>query len=310
MKRIGVIGRGFVGTAVEYGFSAQTGCNVELRSYDKDLSKSTHTLEDTVNNSDVIFVSVPTPSNEDGSMHLGILESALDSIDDVYHGNAIILIRSTVVPGTTRKLQEKYFNLPLVFNPEFLTERSAKFDFINQSRFILGGEPKYTTKITELYKWRFGSSVPCIETNFETAEMIKYMNNCFFATKISFLNEMKLISDKTGVEWETAVDGFVRDGRIGHSHLSVPGPDGKLGFGGSCFPKDIRAMISLGTSYGIEMDTLKGAWNTNCKVRPEQDWNKLEGRAVVKKTKTEEWFDQDPSSTDTCLQHIIDNEEQ
>ncbi len=309
MKRIGVIGRGFVGTAVEYGFSAQTGCDTELRSYDKDPSKSTHTLEDTVNNSDVIFVSVPTPSNEDGSMHLGILESALDAIDDVYRNNAIILIRSTVVPGTTRKLQEKYFNLPLVFNPEFLTERSAKFDFINQSRFILGGNLKHTNKVAELYKWRFGASVPCIETNFETAEMIKYMNNCFFATKVSFLNEMKMIADKTGVEWETAVDGFVRDGRIGHSHLAVPGPDGKLGFGGSCFPKDIQAMISLGTSYGIEMNTLKGAWNTNCDVRPEKDWEKMVGRAVVKKTKTEEWFDQDPLSTDAKLQHIIDDEE-
>ena len=281
MKRIGVIGRGFVGTAVEYGFSPQTGCDAELRSYDKDPAKSTHTLDDTVNNSDVIFVSVPTPSNPDGSMHLGILKSALDAIDDVYRNNAIVLIRSTVTPGTTRALQKTYSNLPLVFNPEFLTERSAKFDFINQSRFILGGESKFTNKIAELYKWRFGQSVPCIETNFETAEMIKYMNNCFFATKVSFMNEMKMLSDKCNVDWQTAVDGFVRDGRVGHSHLSVPGPDGKMGFGGSCFPKDIQAIISLGDVYGIEMNTLKGAWETNCKVRSEKDWEKLEGRAVI-----------------------------
>ena len=281
MKRIGVIGRGFVGTAVEYGFSAQTGCDAELRSYDIDSSRSTHTLEDTVNNSDVIFVSVPTPSNPDGSMHLDILESALDAIEDVYQNNAIILIRSTVVPGTTRKLQEKFPKLSLVFNPEFLTERSAKFDFINQSRFILGGKKDDTKVVADLYKWRFGESVPCIETNFETAEMIKYMNNCFFATKVSFLNEMKLIADRVGVEWNTAVDGFVRDGRIGHSHLAVPGPDGKLGFGGSCFPKDIQAMISLGSDLGIDMNTLKGAWDTNCSVRPEKDWEKQKGRAVI-----------------------------
>ena len=172
MKKKGIIGRGFVGTAVEYGFSAQTGCDAELRSYDIDPSRSTHSLEDTVNNSDVIFVSVPTPSNPDGSMHLGILESALIDIDNVYNGDAIILIRSTVTPGTTRRLQEKFPKLSLVFNPEFLTERSAKFDFINQSRFILGGSPEDTNKIANLYKWRFGESVPCIETNFETAEMI------------------------------------------------------------------------------------------------------------------------------------------
>lgn len=307
MKRIGIIGRGFVGTAVEYGFSAQTGCDIELRSYDKDPSKSTHTLDDTVNNSDIIFVSVPTPSNTDGSMHLGILESALDAIDDIYRNNAIILIRSTVVPGTTKKLQEKYFNLPLVFNPEFLTERSAKFDFINQSRFILGGDPKYTTKVAELYKWRFGQSVPCLETNFETAEMIKYMNNCFFATKVSFLNEMKLIADKSNVDWDMAIEGFVRDGRIGHTHLNVPGPDGKMGFGGSCFPKDVQAMIQFAEENGIDPSTLKGAWSTNLKVRPERDWEKLEGRSVVKKTKTAEWFDQDPASTDAKLQHITAN---
>jgi len=298
MKRIGVIGRGFVGTAVEYGFSPQTGCDAELRSYDKDPTKSTHTLEDTVNNSDVIFVSVPTPSNPDGSMHLGILESALDDIAKVYKGTAIVLIRSTVTPGTTRLLQLMYPNFPVVFNPEFLTERSAKFDFINQSRFILGGAKEHTKKIAELYKWRFGASVPCIETNFETAEMIKYMNNCFFATKVSFMNEMKLIADKCNVEWDTAVDGFVRDGRIGHSHLAVPGPDGKFGFGGSCFPKDIQAMISLGESFGIEMNTLVGAWNTNCNVRPERDWEKLEGRAIVKKDAKSEWFDKDPYSHD------------
>jgi UDPglucose 6-dehydrogenase len=185
------------------------------------------------------------------------------------------------VPGTTKKLQKKYKKLNLVFNPEFLTERSAKFDFINQSRFILGGRRKHTKVIAELYKWRFGDSVPCIETGFETAEMIKYMNNCYFATKVSFLNEMKLIADKCNVDWDTAVDGFVRDGRIGHSHLAVPGPDGRSGFGGSCFPKDIQAMIHFANELGIHPATLIGVWTTNLTVRPEKDWQKLKGRAVV-----------------------------
>jgi len=281
MKKIGMIGKGFVGSAVEFGFSAQTGCDVELRSYDIDPLKCTHTLDEVVNGTDVVFISVPTPSNPDGSMHLDILESVLSDIDNVNTGDAIILIRSTITPGTTRRLQEKFNKSRLVFNPEFLTERSAKFDFINQSRFILGGEPTDTKEVAELYKWRFGQSVPCIETNFETAEMIKYMNNCFFATKVSFLNEMKLVADQTSVDWETAVDGFVRDGRVGHSHLAVPGPDGQPGFGGSCFPKDIQAMISLGTSLGIDMNTLKGAWKTNCNVRPGKDWEQQKGRAVI-----------------------------
>ena len=106
------------------------------------------------------------------------------------------------------------------------------------------------------------------------------MNNLFFATKVSFLNEMKLLGDKVGVNWNEAVDGFVLDGRVGHSHLSVPGPDGKFGFGGSCFPKDIQALIKFGDLNGVDMNVLKGAWKTNLHVRPERDWEKLKGRAV------------------------------
>jgi len=284
MKRIGIVGRGFVGSAVEFGFSAQTGCDAIVKIYDKDPSKSINTLGDTVNESEFIFLSVPTPSNEDGSINIDILDKALEDISRLNkQKDNIILIRSTVTPGTTRSLQNKYSNLNIVFNPEFLTERSAKFDFINQSRFILGGKNKHTTRVGDLMKWRFGTSTPVIHTDYETAELIKYMNNCFFATKVSFLNEMKIIADKCNADWSTAIEGFVRDGRIGHSHLSVPGPDGKYGFGGSCFPKDIQALISFSEDLDLNLPTLQGAWNTNLMVRPEKDWEKLEGRAIVKK---------------------------
>ena len=280
--KVGIIGRGFVGSAVQFGFSPNVGCDAELRVYDKDISKSTHTLEETVNESDFIFLSVPTPSNVDGSMNIDILDKVLNDIQLINKrpGN-IILIRSTVTPGTTTKLAKKFTKLNIVFNPEFLTERSAKFDFINQSRFILGGRKRNTAKVAKLFKWRFGDSMPVVETNFNTAEMIKYMNNCFFATKVSFMNEMKLIADASNVNWDMAVEGFVRDGRIGHSHLNVPGPDGRWGFGGSCFPKDIQAMISYGNELGVETNTLKGAWNTNLALRPERDWEQLKGRSVV-----------------------------
>ena len=280
-KNIGIIGNGFVGSAVEFGFSAQTNCDAVVRVYDKNPVKSVHTLNETVNKSDFIFVSVPTPSNDDGSMNVNILESALMDIQRVNKKKNIILIRSTILPGTTTKLQKKFKKLNLVFNPEFLTERSAKFDFINQSRFILGGRKRITARVAELSRWRFGDSISIIETNFETAELIKYMNNCYFATKVSFMNEMKLIADKSNVDWDLAVDGFVRDGRIGHSHLAVPGPDGRMGFGGSCFPKDIQAMIHFGKNLDVDMNTLLGVWATNLQVRPEKDWEDLKGRAVT-----------------------------
>ena len=279
-KKIGIIGNGFVGSAVRYGFSPNVGVDADVKVYDKNPNKSTHTLEEVVTESDVIFLSVPTPSNQDGSMNLDIVDSALTDISK-YNFDGIILLRSTVVPGSTKKLKDKYSNLRIVFNPEFLTERSANFDFINQSRFILGGSSDDVIEVSELFRERFGSSLSIVQTNYETAELIKYMTNTFFATKISFLNDMKILADKCGVIWEDAVEGFVRDGRIGHSHLNVPGHDGKYGFGGSCFPKDIQALINFGESLGVNMRVLKSAWETNLKVRPERDWEELKGRAIV-----------------------------
>ena len=284
-QKIGVIGNGFVGGAVKFGFSPQTGCDAEVRVYDKNPAKSTHTLEETVNKSDFIFLSVPTPASANGVIDITILDEALNDINRISKRQNIILIRSTVVPGTTRELQTKYNKLNLLFNPEFLTERSANFDFINQSRFIVGSGEKIISKggseeFTELLKDRFGKCISILECSYETAEMIKYMNNCFFATKVSFMNEMYQIAEKCNVDWEQAVDGFVADGRVGHSHLAVPGPDGKFGFGGSCFPKDIQAIINLGESLGVDTKVLKGAWEKNLEVRPEEDWKKLKGRAV------------------------------
>ena len=278
---IGIVGKGFVGSAVQFGFSPNTGCDANVKVYDKDPNKSQHSLEEVMNESDFIFLSVPTPSNKDGSISLDIVDKALEDINNVNNKDNIILLRSTMIPGSTRKFQQKYPELNLVFNPEFLTERSANFDFIKQSSFIVVGEPKNTAKVADMYRWRFGQSIPVIETNYETAELIKYMNNCFFATKVSFMNEMKLVADKCGADWDVAVDGFIRDGRIGHSHLNVPGHDGKFGFGGSCFPKDVQAMIDFGKVLGLEMHTLIGAWETNLQVRPEKDWEKLLGRSIV-----------------------------
>ena len=221
-------------------------------------------------------------------MNLDIVEQALQDISEVNEReDNVVLLRSTVVPGTTRRLQSKYTKLNIVFNPEFLTERSAKYDFINQSRIIVGGGEGHAFEVgatADLFRWRFGDSVSIIETDWETAELIKYMGNCFFATKVSFMNEMYQIAEKCNVDWEVALDGFYRDGRVGHSHMNVPGHDGKFGFGGSCFPKDIQAILHFGESLGLNLNTIKGAWKTNLEVRPDRDWENLKGRAVVDET--------------------------
>ena len=281
--KIGVVGNGFVGGAVRNGFSPNVGCDAEVKVYDKNPTKSTHSLLEVVNDSDFVFISVPTPSFEDGKINLQILDDCLRDISSMStKQDTIFLIRSTIVPGTTRKLQNKYNTLNLVFNPEFLTERSANFDFINQSRFIVGGSIKNVEKVSSLFRWRFGETVSIIETDYESAEMVKYMTNTFLATKISFLNDMKILSEAVDAEWYDVLEGFIRDGRVGHTHLNVPGHDGKFGFGGSCFTKDIQAIINFADDLGLSLDTLKGAWKTNLKVRPEKDWEKLEGRAITR----------------------------
>ena len=286
--KLGIIGNGFVGNAIAHAFVPYT----TVRVHDKNPEKSLDTLSDVVNHSDVVFVCVPTPMTQEGNIDLSIVESVFSDISKCKKNNkAVFVLKSTVVPGSTRRLKKKYPQLPIVFNPEFLTERHARFDFINQSRIILGFENDlndqstnmFADKVKNLYNMRFSSN-NFITTNYETAEMIKYFNNLFFAVKVSFMNEMKLVSENIKeINWDKAVRGFVSDGRVGDSHLQVPGPDGKKGFGGSCFPKDINAFMTFTDSIGLDLSVIKGAWKTNLKVRPERDWEKLEGRAVSNK---------------------------
>ena len=107
------------------------------------------------------------------------------------------------------------------------------------------------------------------------------MTNSFLATKVSFANEMKMICDKMNIDYDKVVEYSTYDDRLGKSHWAVPGPDGKLGFGGSCFPKDINALIHLGLELDMLPQVLMAAWKTNLDVRPEKDWEELKGRAVM-----------------------------
>jgi|TARA_Y100000310_G_scaffold66209_1_gene61592 UDPglucose 6-dehydrogenase len=273
---IGIVGYGFVGQAIAFGFSPV----VDVRVYDKDPLLSMNTLEETINNSDIVFVCVPTPMKPDSSIDLSIVESVFQNIAEVNKNKEnVIVLKSTVIPGTTESLSNKYSSLNIVFNPEFLTERKAKFDFLNQSRVILGGDEASTKKVASLYNKRF-KTLQIIFSDSKTAELVKYFNNVFFAVKVSFANEMKKVCEAVGADWDTALAGFVADSRVADSHLHVPGPDGKLGFGGTCFPKDLCAFITFAEKLGVPANVIKGAWDTNLEVRPNKDWEKLKGRAV------------------------------
>ncbi len=269
--KLGVIGHGYVGESQSFAFSP----SFDVRVYDKDSLKSTHSLNEVLD-SDFIFVCVPTPMKKNGSQDLSFVESFFKTAKD----GPIYIIKSTVIPGTTNLLNEKFKNLKIVFSPEFLTERTAKLDILTQTRIILGGDKSLTSKVKKIYDIRFKNKT-IIETDSLTAEYIKYMNNTFFASKVSIMNEFYRLANHLGVDWETALYGFVSDQRIGDSHLNVPGPDGKLGFGGTCFPKDINAFISFAKKNNVNMNVLEAAWKTNLEVRPEKDWENLKGRAVT-----------------------------
>ena len=274
--KIGIIGNGFVGNSIAFGFSPTH----EIKIHDKDLKRNLNTIEEVLE-CDFIFVAVPTPMNEDGSISLKVVEKALQEISEKNTKNNIIILKSTMVPGSTNNFTKQFPKLNIVFNPEFLTERTAKLDFLTQARIILGGSKRLTKQVAKLFEERFMHTY-IIETDAITAEMVKYMNNIFFASKVSIMNEMKMMCEAIGADWKQALKGFAADQRIGDSHLNVPGPDGKMGFGGSCFPKDINAFISYANKLGVKIPTIEGAWETNLNVRPERDWEKLKGRAVVK----------------------------
>lgn len=270
---VGVIGHGFVGEAQSFAFSPIA----DVKVYDVDTLKANSILEE-VYECDFVFVAVPTPMYMDGTQDISYIAKVFEQAIP----GPIFIIKSTVLPGTTAKLNKMYPGLDIVFCPEFLTQRTAKLDMLTQARIIFGGERNLTERVEKLFTARFMNR-NIIHTDSTTAELIKYMNNSFFATKVSIMNEFKRLSDALGANWDDALYGFASDCRIGDSHLHVPGPDGKAGYGGVCFPKDVNAIASLARSLDVPLNTIEAGWKTNLEVRPEQDWIELgEGKAVTK----------------------------
>jgi UDPglucose 6-dehydrogenase len=275
--KIGIIGQGYVGTALKVGFKDYY--NVET--YDKyDLSKSTKSsIKRVVEFTDVIFVCVPTPMRKDGTCYTGIVEEVIREINETADGH-IVVIKSTVPPGTTDRINAEYTKSTVIFNPEFLTEANFIDDFKNQNRIILGGDRKGTSKVRQLYSRLFPQAT-IVKTGAKHAEMVKYFTNCFLATKVSFANEMKHICDSIDLDYDKVVEYATYDKRLGKSHWSVPGPDGDLGFGGHCLPKDLSAMVNGFDTLGL----LEAVEQVNDQVRENRDWESMVGRAVLEEEK-------------------------
>jgi len=276
---IGIIGQGFVGSAIREGL----GSFYSTLTYDLDPAKCNSTHDDVCEKSDIIFVCLPTPMRKNGSCDTRILESAISKIDKYCLNKAspIIVIKSTIPPGTTERIG-KSVSLPVCFSPEFLTEANSFEDFKNQTRIIIGGPRPSTGTVKQMFRKAF-PTIPIVKTGTKTAEMIKYFTNCFLATKVIFANEMYEICEGAGIDYDKVCEYALYDTRIGRTHLAVPGPDGDRGFGGHCFPKDLSAMIKFAEDCNISFersDFLRTVKKSNSVYRTKRDWESMKGRAV------------------------------
>jgi len=276
--KVGIVGQGFVGSAIREGLSKFH----SVMTYDVDHSRSMAvSLSQVVDNSEIIFVCLPTPMKKSGQCDIRILEGSICEINDLADSSSknkkVVVIKSTVPPGTTDMLNEKYQNIKIVFSPEFLTEANSYDDFKNQTRIIIGGDG--AKKVKQMFRKPF-PNIPIVVTKANTAEMVKYFINCFLSSKVTFANQMYDVCDQLGIDYDKVTEYALLDKRIGGSHLAVPGPDGDRGYGGHCFPKDMAAMIYTAKEVGVDTSLLESVMNSNNKYRKNKDWLDMKGRAV------------------------------
>jgi len=276
---IGIIGQGFVGNAVYNKFKNY----YNVLTFDLDKTICNSSFEKINKDCKYIFVCLPTPMNTDGSCYTGIVEDLLTKLDkrsEEISQSKIVVVKSTIPPGTTKKWNDKFDNLSVVFNPEFLTEANAVKDYENQNRIILGGPKDETLQLNSIFSKVFPTA-KIINTNSTDAEMVKYTTNSFLAMKVSFANEIYQICKKVNADYDKVIESTIQDDRLGTSHWKVPGPDGDFGYGGHCFPKDINALISVAINNHISPKMLIATNEKNKEVRSNKDWENMKGRAVV-----------------------------
>jgi UDP-glucose 6-dehydrogenase len=304
-NRIGIIGHGFVGQAVEAGFSLNPLQVINI--YDK--YKNLGSLDHVVNESDVIFICVPTPmdiSDETGygRCDTSIVEEVVYEAADIATSRKVFVIKSTVPPGTTNMISKELDDTHTVlFNPEFLTEKNFKTDFINQKNTIIGLDElggsfikpdikklvsvydEFRQSKTEGWECAPGAHAYGVDSSFykimpaKAAELVKYATNTFLANKVIFFNNLREVCAADGISFEAVKSQMKTDSRVGTSHMQVPGPDDQFGFGGTCFPKDINGFLHYACDLGLDMDNFvtATAWEANSHYRETEDWKERLG---------------------------------
>tara|TARA_A100001015_G_scaffold306657_1_gene401304 strand:+ start:321 stop:1172 length:852 start_codon:yes stop_codon:yes gene_type:complete len=263
--KIGIIGYGFVGKALENGIKD----NVDIFLVDPILNTNISDLKEFL--PEIIFICVPTPMGEDGSQDLSIIDSVLKEIKE-NSINSKIVIKSTVLPDGIIEIEKLIPDV--IYNPEFLREKHAFEDFIRSEIIIFGGQKNSADEIANFYK----QHTDCINSDYQftdliTASMVKYSINTFLSTKVIFFNQIFNIFKSLSNEknWEQFVMIVSKDKRIGSSHLSVPGHDGRYGFGGACLPKDSSALINYASSIDESLTLLEKSVEINNSIRSAYD---------------------------------------
>jgi UDPglucose 6-dehydrogenase len=262
--KAGIIGTGVIGGALLEAFKQR---EIEVSTHDKfkGIAGWAHDFEGVLK-SDLCFVCVPTPT-VDGEQNLSALIDVLTTLAaESFTG--VVVNRCTVLPGTTEKLMGR-FGLKVVHNPEFLTAARPLQDLLSQRVVHLGSSDQEALKKTEEF-WSDEFYVTHVQSHDSatTTEMIKYMHNLFLATKVSFCNDMYEVCERLGVSYAKVREGAAWVGQIGSGHTSVPGPDGELGYGGMCFPKDMAAFEAFTKRQGLKLETISGAISGNKRRRP------------------------------------------
>lgn len=256
--KIGVIGAGYVGSAIINAYSKVA----EMVIVDTDLKRSKNTFNELYDTA-AIFVCVPSPANADGSCDGTILENILVKLRSYKN---IIICKTTATPDIYQILAETYINL--VYVPEFLTAQNHLSDYINDDSAIIGSNnSKYLSEAIILLKRgqpNLNKVYPC---SIKEAAFVKYVENCFLATKVVFMNEMAEIAEENNIKWSQIAHLLEKDKRIGLSHCQVPGPDGQYGFGGACLPKDTSAFLHYTKNFKHKPQLLELAVNKNNKWR-------------------------------------------